>query len=48
MTHPRRAARAPLKGAMPVGRETRTHGILALRRQAPELVRFNLNLNGSN
>ena len=29
MTHPRRAARDPLKGAMPAGRETRTHGILA-------------------
>jgi hypothetical protein len=29
MTHPRRAARDPLKGAMPADRETRTHGILA-------------------
>jgi hypothetical protein len=30
MTHPCRASRDPLKGAMPAGRETRTHGILAL------------------
>ena len=29
MTHPCRAPRDPLKGAMPAGRETRTHGILA-------------------
>ena len=29
MTHPCRASRDPLKGAMPADRETRTHGILA-------------------
>ena len=29
MTHPSRAPRDPLKGAMPAGRKTRTHGILA-------------------
>jgi hypothetical protein len=54
MKHPRRAARDPLKGATPVGRETRTHGILTLSCLAPVCARYRLNLslnltlNGSN